>query len=79
MLERWSADCPFWPAEQANFYFAVPRMPSSQQVGAVVWTLIGRSVTADDLSITATDAAEAIERYLTCADEEFAPGAIAGG
>ncbi|GAA4595732.1 hypothetical protein BJY16_001775 [Actinoplanes octamycinicus] len=79
VLERWSADCPFWPAEQTDFYFAVPRMPTSQQVGAVVWTLIGRSVTADDLSITATDAVEAIEEYLTCDDGDFAPGGLRVG
>ncbi|MEU4160397.1 hypothetical protein [Actinoplanes sp. NPDC026670] len=76
VLERWSADCPFWPAEQTDFYFAVPRMPTLQQVGAVVWTLIGRSVTADDLSITATDAVEAIEKYLACDDGDFAPGGL---
>jgi hypothetical protein len=79
VLERWSADCPFWPSEQTDFYFAVSRMPTSLQVGTVVWTLIGRSVTADDLSITATDAAEAIERYLTCDDEDFAPGGLRVG
>lgn len=79
VLEQWSADCPFWPVEQADFYFAVPRMPTSQQVGAVVWTLIGRSVTADDLSITAPDAAKAIEKYLTSDDEDFAPGGLQVG
>ncbi|MEV4706834.1 hypothetical protein [Actinoplanes sp. NPDC049316] len=79
VLERWSADCPFWPAEQTDFYFAVPRMPTLQQVGAVVWTLIGRSVTADDLSLTAANAAEAIEKYLTRDDEAFAPGGLRVG
>lgn len=79
VLERWSLDCPFWPVEQTDFFFAVPRTPTSQQVGTVAWTLIGRSVTADDLSITATDAAEAIEKYLTCDDEDFAPGGLRVG
>ena len=41
-----------------------------------MWALIARSVTADDLSITATTAAEAIETYLTCDDEDFAPGGL---
>ncbi|GIM98239.1 hypothetical protein [Paractinoplanes toevensis] len=63
VLERWPAGCPFWPAVQTDFYFAVPLMPTPQQVGTVVWMLIGRGVTADVLSITATDAAEAIERF----------------
>ncbi len=61
VLERWSADCPFWPVERTDFWFSVPRVPTPQQVGTVVWTLIGRGVTADDLSIAATDAVEAIE------------------
>jgi hypothetical protein len=76
VLERWAADCPFWPAEQTDFYIAVPGRPTSQQVGTVVWALIGRSATADDLSIIATNAAEAIERFLTCDDEDFAPGGL---
>lgn len=76
VLDRWSADCPFWPVEQTAFTFAVPRAPTSQQVGAVVWTLIGRSVTAADLSITATGAAEALEKYLACDDDDFAPGGL---
>ncbi|NMO56964.1 hypothetical protein HH310_38040 [Actinoplanes sp. TBRC 11911] len=76
VLERWFAGCPFWPAEQTDFYLAVPRMPTSQQVGTVVWTLIAHSVTAEDRSITARDAAEAIEKYLTCDDEDFAAGGL---
>ncbi|MBB2940540.1 hypothetical protein FB565_000244 [Actinoplanes lutulentus] len=79
VLERWPADCPFWPAEQTDFYFAVPRRPTLLQVGTVVWTLIGRSVTADDLSITAANAAEAIEKYLTCDDGDFAQGGLRVG
>ncbi|MCA2217521.1 hypothetical protein [Jidongwangia harbinensis] len=79
VLERWSADCPFWPVEQTDLYLAVPRMPISQQVGTVVWTLVARSVTANDLSIAATDAAEAIELYLTCDDGDFAPGGLRVG
>jgi hypothetical protein len=79
VLERWSADCPFWPAEEPDFYSAVPRWPTSQQVGTVMWTLIGRSVTADDLSIIATDAADAIEKYLTGDDGDFAPGGLQVG
>jgi len=79
VLERWPVGCPLWPAEQTDFYFPVPRAPTSQQVGTVVWTLIGRSVTADDLSITVTDAAKAIESYLTCDDEDFAPGGLRVG
>lgn len=76
VLERWAADCPFWPAEQTDFHIAVPGRPTSQQVGTVVWALIGRSATADDLSIIGTNAAEAIERFLTCDDEDFAPGGL---
>jgi hypothetical protein len=76
VLERWPADCPFWATEPTDFYFAVPRTPTSQQVGAVVWTLVARSVTAEDLSITATDAAEAIEKYLTWDGEDFAAGGL---
>ena len=76
VLERWSAHCPFWPATQPDFYLPVPRIPTSQQVGTVLWTLIGRSVTADDLSTTATDAADAIEKYLTRDDGDFAPGGL---
>lgn len=79
VLERWSADCPFWPTEPTDFYVPVPRKPTSQQVGTVVWTLIGRTVTTDDLSITATDAAEAIAKYLTSDDEDFAPGGLRVG
>ncbi|GLY07814.1 hypothetical protein [Actinoplanes sp. NBRC 101535] len=76
VVERWFADCPFWPAEQTGFTVAVPRTPTSQQVGAVVWALIGRAVTADDVSITAANAAEAIDGYLACADEDYAPGGL---
>jgi hypothetical protein len=79
VLERWSADCPFWPAEPTGWYLPVPRRPTLPQVGTVAWTLIGRSVTADDLSIGATDAAEAIETYLTCDDGDFAPGGLRVG
>ncbi|WP_436532791.1 hypothetical protein [Actinoplanes sp. HUAS TT8] len=79
VLERWSADCPFWSAELTDFYITVPRVPTSQQVGAVVWALIGRSVTADDLSITEPDAAEAIQKYLASDDEDFAPGGLQVG
>ncbi|WP_432993888.1 hypothetical protein [Dactylosporangium sp. CA-233914] len=79
VLERWSADCPFWPVDRTGFVFAVPRLPTSRQAGTVVWTLIGRSVTADDLSITAAGATDAIEAYLTCEDEDFAPGGLRVG
>jgi hypothetical protein len=76
VLERWSVHCPFWPTEETDFYLAVPRRPTSQQVGTVVWTLIARGVSADDLSITATEAAAVIEEYLTCDDGDFASGGL---
>ncbi|GIE28677.1 hypothetical protein Ait01nite_017220 [Actinoplanes italicus] len=76
VLEWWAADCPFWPIEQTDFYLTVPRKPTSLQVGTLAWALIGRSVTADDLSLTATDAAQAIERYLTGDDDDYAPGGL---
>jgi len=76
VLERWSFDCPFWPVEQTDFLLAVPRRPTPLQVGTLVWALIGRSVTADDLSITAVTPGEAIDRYLSCGDEGFAPGGL---
>lgn len=82
VLEPWSADCPFWPVEQARFLVAVPRRPTPLQVGTVVWALIGRSVSADDLSITAADADEAIETYVARTEGHFAPGGLrvtAGG
>lgn len=75
VLERWSGDCPFWPVARTDPFFAVPRVPTPQEVGTVVWTLIGSRVTANDLSITATDAAEAIETYLA-SDEDFAAGGL---
>jgi hypothetical protein len=76
MLERWAADCPFWPVEETDFYFAVPRSPTSLQVGTVLWALIGRSLTADDMSLVATDAADAIEKHLAGDDGEFASGGL---
>jgi hypothetical protein len=76
VLERWNADCPFWPVEETDFSFAIPRVPTELRVGTVMWTLIGRSVTADDLSVTAADAADAIEKYLTGDDGDFAPGGL---
>ena len=79
VLERWSVGCPLWSVDQAEFLLAVPRKPTAQQVGGVVWALIGRSVTADDLSITAPDAANAIADYLTHDDEDFAPGGLRVG
>lgn len=79
VLQRWSVDCPFWPVEKTDFYVAVPGRPTSQQVGTVVWTLIARGVSADDLSIAATDPAEAIEDYLTCGEGDFAPGGLRVG
>ncbi|MBG0819338.1 hypothetical protein HS048_00985 [Planomonospora sp. ID91781] len=77
VLERWSDDCPFWTAEQGEFFLTVPRFPTPEKVGAIMWALIWRSVTDDDLSITAANAPEAIETYLTSADEEaYAPGGL---
>ncbi|GAA2393922.1 hypothetical protein [Dactylosporangium salmoneum] len=76
VLERWFADCPFWPVDRTDLFFAIPRLPAPRRVGTVVWTLIGRSVTADDLSITATDTQEAIEEYLTYEEGDFAPGGL---
>lgn len=76
VLERWSADCPFWPVDQPGFYVPVPRRPTPLQVATVMWTLIGRGLTDDDLSVTATDAAAAIEDYLTSEDEDYAPGGL---
>jgi hypothetical protein len=79
VLERWSVDCPFWPVEPTDFFVAVPRRPAARQMGTVMWTLIGRSVTADDLSIIATDPIDAIENYLTSDDGDFAPGGLRVG
>src|SRR5689334_1474183 len=76
VLERWAFDCPFWPVEQTDFFLPVPRRPTTRQMGTVVWALIGRSVTADDLSLTAADAAQAIENHLTSDDGDFAPGGL---
>lgn len=77
VLERWSVvDCPFWPVEQNEFLLTVGRRPTPNQVGALAWALIGRSVTDNDLSITVTNAAEAIEAYLTSDDEDYAPGGL---
>ncbi len=76
VLERWSGDCPFWAVEQREFLLTVPRLPTPERVGAIVWALIGRNVTDDDLSITVADAAEAIEAYLTSDDEPYAPGGL---
>ncbi|MEV0971252.1 hypothetical protein [Microtetraspora glauca] len=76
VLERWSGDCPFWAVEQGGFLLTVPRLPTPERVGAIVWALIGRNVTDNDLSITVADAAEAIEVYLTSDDEAFAPGGL---
>jgi hypothetical protein len=76
VLQRWSVDCPFWPVDPTDFLIAVPRAPTPRQVGTVVWTLIGRSVTTDDLSMTASDAKQVIETYLTGQDEDFAPGGL---
>ena len=75
VLERWS-DCPFWPVDQPDFFVSVPRRPTSLQVATVVWTLIGRGLTADDLSVSATEPAAAIEEYLTSEDGDFAPGGL---
>ncbi|HEX5597152.1 MAG TPA: hypothetical protein VFX61_14230 [Micromonosporaceae bacterium] len=76
VLERWSVDCPFWIAEQDEFFLPVSRRPTPGRLGATVWALIARSITGEDLSVTATSAAEAIEAYLTCDDEDFAPGGL---
>jgi hypothetical protein len=76
VLERWSATCPFWPVDRIDFFLTVPRLPTPQRVATVAWALIGRSVTADDLSITAADAAEAIETYVTSDDGDYAPGGL---
>ncbi|WP_433725498.1 hypothetical protein ACQP2Y_06550 [Actinoplanes sp. CA-051413] len=79
MLARWAADCPFWPVDPTDYLFPVQRRPTPRQVGTVMWALIGRSVTADDLSITARDATEAIEAYLAGEDEDYAPGGLRVG
>lgn len=76
VLERWSVDCLFWPVEQGEFFLTVPRLPTPERVGAIVWALIWRSVTDDDLSITVTGATEAIEAYLTSGDGDYAPGGL---
>ncbi|ASW55734.1 hypothetical protein [Plantactinospora sp. KBS50] len=76
VLECGPSDCPFWTVDRPGSFIPIPRLPTPQQVGTVVWTLIARSVTADDLSITATDASEAIERYLTSDEADYAPGGL---
>lgn len=76
MLERWSVAQPLWTAEQEQHLIPVMRSPSPEQVGAVMWSLVGRGVTADDLSLVTTDPAEAIEAYLVCDDETYAPGGL---
>ena len=79
VLERWSFECPFWPVEQTDFFFELPRRPTPQRVATAAWALIGRSVTADDLSVGASDAAAAIEKYLADDDGSFAPGGLRVG
>jgi hypothetical protein len=76
VLERWSVAGPLWAVEQDEFLVTVARLPTPDQVGAVVWALVGRSITADDLSLTVADTAEAIEAYLSCDDEDYAPGGL---
>ncbi|GLY30852.1 hypothetical protein Kisp02_42170 [Kineosporia sp. NBRC 101731] len=77
MLERWSVvDCPFWVVEQPQYFVPVSARPTPGQVGAAMWALIGRTATADDLSIIPATATEAIETYLTSDDGDFAPGGL---
>src|SRR5690242_9520648 len=77
VLERWCVvDCPFWAVEQNEFFLPVPQRPTPGQLGAVMWALIGRIVTGDDLSIIPATTAEAIEMYLACDDGDFAPGGL---
>ena len=73
VLQRFSVDCPFWPVDRTDFLVVVPRVPTPRQQGTIVWTLIGRSVTTDDLSIAASDAVQAIEIYLNSPDETSHP------
>lgn len=81
MMERWYVGCPFWPVDSPDFLLVVPRRPTPLQVGTLVWALIGRSLTTDDLTVTATDAADALAVHLNL-DEDYAPGGLrvtAGG
>jgi hypothetical protein len=73
VLARGASACPFWPAEVDDYYLVLRRLPAPEQVGAAVWALIERSVTAEGLPGTAT---EAIETYLTSSDDDFAPGGL---
>ncbi|MFI6811903.1 hypothetical protein ACIBG7_05815 [Nonomuraea sp. NPDC050328] len=70
VLDPWFDNCPFWLTRQGQSALPVPRHPTPQQVGDIMWALIGRTVTQDDLSITATTAPEAIETYLTTSDDD---------
>ncbi|MBN6055675.1 hypothetical protein JYK22_27335, partial [Nonomuraea sp. RK-328] len=76
VLERSPAHCPFWAVEPGELLIVVPRLPTPEKVGAVVWALIERSVTDDDLSTAVANAAEAIETHLTSSDEDYAPGGL---
>jgi hypothetical protein len=73
VLARAASACPFWPVDQDELFLAVPRRPAPGQVGAAVWALIERSVTADGLPGSAR---EAIETFLTSSDEDFTPGGL---
>jgi hypothetical protein len=82
ILERWYADCPFWPVEPGEFYLAVPRTPTLGQVGALAWALVARGVTDADGEVVASDAVGVVEVFLAGdADEFHAPGGlrVAGG
>ena len=77
VLERWNVDCPLWPVERGDFLLPVPRVPAAEQTGAVMWALIGLSVTDNDLALTVASATEAIEKYLGRDDDgDYAPGGL---
>ncbi|GAB3183342.1 hypothetical protein GCM10027259_38420 [Micromonospora palomenae] len=76
VLERWPGDCPFWPVAPGPHLVAVPRRPAPEQVGAVLWALVGPAVTDDDLSVIPTSVAEAVEAYLAARDDSHAAGGL---
>ncbi|MFI5931761.1 hypothetical protein [Actinoplanes sp. NPDC051494] len=75
VLLRSVAVCPFWAADPIDYLFEIPRRPTPRQVGTIVWPLLAGSVIANDMSVTANNAAEAIEVYLAC-DDDYAAGGL---
>lgn len=77
VLERWCDRCPFWPVDQGDFYLPVSGSLLPEQMGGLVWALVGQHVTANDSVISATNPIEAIQTYLAVpADKHDAPGGL---